>query len=345
MKIALTNIDPGEISRTLALKRYQGRQIFRWIHQKQVFDFDDMTDLSKSLRQRLKEACVASRLRLAGMRQSPSTGTKKALFRLTDGETIESVLIHDRSRLTLCLSSQVGCPLGCTFCATGLVGFKRNLDAGEIVEQALYLVRGEDLTGRTPNIVYMGMGEPFLNYEAVMRSIRLLMSPDGLGIGARKITVSTAGEAPQIERFAAEQWQVRLSVSLHGANNKLRSTLVPLNRRYPLERLRKAIEAYLGVSGRRITFEWTLMKDVNDSPKDAEELAAYARGLRASINLIPQNPVSGAPYEPPPKSRCEQFRQALEHAGLKATLRREKGQDIDAACGQLRRRHGVGETP
>ncbi|MCC6699634.1 MAG: 23S rRNA (adenine(2503)-C(2))-methyltransferase RlmN [Candidatus Hydrogenedentes bacterium] len=340
MTTQLTPLNPAEIAESLNLKPFQGKQIFRWLHQKQVFDFDRMSDLSKDLRKRLTEECAASQLELVRMSASPrSNGTKKALFRLADGETVESVLIRDRERTTLCLSTQVGCAVKCAFCATGLSGYTRNLNPGEIVEQALYLLQDEKLGEKTPNIVYMGMGEPFRNYDATIKSIKLLMAPEGLGIGARRITVSTAGEVKGIERFASEEWQVRLSVSLHAANDELRTKLVPLNKKYPIEVLMKAIRDYVEQTGRQMTFEWTLLDGVNDSPQDAEELIGLATRVKAMVNLIPYNPVSGLGFAPPPLDRCQAFRDALEEAGVNATLRRERGQDIDAACGQLRRQH------
>jgi 23S rRNA (adenine2503-C2)-methyltransferase len=339
-RTALSELTAPEIAETLQLKPFQGRQLFRWIHAKQIFDFEAMSDLSKPLRATLKESCDAVRLTLVEMAQSPVTGTKKALLALPDGETVESVLIRGGDRVTLCLSSQVGCPLKCAFCATGLAGFTRNLTAGEIMEQALFLLAGEDLAGQTPNIVYMGMGEPLRNYEAVLRSVRMLMAPDGLNIGARKITISTAGEATAIERFGGEDLQVRLSVSLHAANDALRSKLVPLNRRFSLARLREAVENYQRESGRQFTFEWTLLDGVNDSPGDAEQLVDYVGGLKAFVNLIPWNPVEGMPFNPTPLERARDFRDLLTARGIKATLRAEKGQDIHAACGQLRRTHG-----
>lgn len=339
MKTPLAGMTGPEIAEALSLKPFQGKQLFRWIHQKKVFDFAQMTDISKTLREELSENFAASGLALQDMQSSPRTGTKKALLQLHDGECVESVLIREKERTTLCLSSQVGCALKCAFCATGLAGYTRNLDASEIVEQALYLLADEDMEGRTPNIVYMGMGEPFRNYDQVLRSIRLLMADDGLNIGARKITVSTAGQIDGIARFASEDWQVRLSVSLHAANDELRSQLVPLNRRYNLERLRGAILEYIARSGRQITFEWTLLENVNDRPSDADELIAFCEGLRATVNLIPWNPVQGLPYTPSSSARARAFRDRLIAASITTTLRAEKGQDIDAACGQLRRTH------
>ncbi|NIA15959.1 MAG: radical SAM protein, partial [Nitrospiraceae bacterium] len=242
--IALTDLDPSEIACTFNLKPFQGRQIFQWIHRKQATGFESMTNLSKALRARLEARGLARQTTLEHAALSPKSGTRKVLVRLRDGESVEAVLLRDRNRVTLCLSAQVGCALECPFCATGQSGFKRNLTPGEIVEQALHLLAGEDLGERTPNIVYMGMGEPFRNYDAVAKSIRLLMDKDGLAIGARRITVSTVGETGGIRRFAGENWQVRLAVSLHAANDALRSKLVPLNRTHPLPELMKAIEYY-----------------------------------------------------------------------------------------------------
>jgi 23S rRNA (adenine2503-C2)-methyltransferase len=334
----LAGLLPAEIAKALDLQPYQGKQIFRWIHQKKVFDFEQMTDLSKALRDRLAAACRVSRLRLVRTEVSATTETRKALLELTDGETVEAVMIPARDRVTLCLSTQAGCAVKCSFCATGLSGFARNLTAGEIVEQALYLLREVDLGGRSPNIVFMGMGEPFRNYDATIKAIHLLMHPDGLGIGARRITVSTAGEADGIRRFAEEDWQVRLSVSLHAANDALRDELVPLNRRYNLAKLMEAVDYYLERTGRQITFEWTLLAEVNDTSKDAEELAQLVGGRPIHVNLIPYNPVGGTPYAAPGRKRAESFRDALTHRGIGATLRLERGQDISAACGQLRRK-------
>lgn len=338
--IKLTDLNPDEIAARLELKPFQGRQIFRWLHAKKKFDVDAMTDLSKDLRQRLKDECQMNQLELVHLSDSvKSTGTRKALFKLHDGETVESVIIRDSERVTLCLSTQVGCAVKCTFCATGISGFTRNLSPGEIVEQAIYMLANENLGDKNPNIVYMGMGEPFRNYDNTVASVRMLMNKEGLNLGARKITVSTAGDVPGIERFANEKWQVRLSVSLHAANNDLRDELVPLNRKYPLARLMEAVRDYMDVTGRHITFEWTLLSGVNDREQDADEIAKLVRDLNITVNLIPYNPVIELGYTPPPRKHCEQFRDSLEHRGVNATLRRERGQDINAACGQLRRQH------
>ncbi len=337
----LTGLMAVEIAEKLGVKPFQGKQIFKWLHLKMVRDFDAMTDLSKALRETLKENYEVRQLALVEMEQSERTGTKKALLRLADGETVECVLIRGADRITLCLSSQVGCALKCTFCATGLAGFTRDLTPDEIVEQALFLLEDEDMEGRTPNIVYMGMGEPLRNTENVIKSIKLLMDKNGLGIGARKISVSTAGELKGIRLFAQEDWQVRLSISLHAANDDLRSKLVPLNRKYSLEQLKETLLAYQADSGRQITFEWTLLDGVNDSKRDFDELMEYRKGLKASVNLIPWNPVADLPYGTSRPDKCEAFRDRLLEAGVQATLRVEKGRDIDAACGQLRRTHAA----
>ncbi|HPC15224.1 MAG TPA: 23S rRNA (adenine(2503)-C(2))-methyltransferase RlmN [Candidatus Hydrogenedentes bacterium] len=337
-RIALTDLSAEEIARTFNLQPYQGRQIFAWLHRRRVFDFDAMTDLSKDLRERLHAECLAPQISLLDMETSARTGTRKALFQLSDGETVESVFLRDGDRVTLCVSSQVGCACRCAFCATGDSGFRRQCTPGEIVEQVLHLLDLEDLAGRVPNIVYMGMGEPFQNYDTVAKSIRLLMAKEGLGIGARRITVSTAGDVPGIGRFAQEGWQVRLAISLHAANDRLRSRLVPLNRRYPLAAIMEAARRYASSADRLLSFEWVLMQGINDSEDDAEELATLIAGVKSVVNLIPCNPVDGKPYKAPSPSVCAAFQAALTARGVAATLRQERGQDIKAACGQLRAR-------
>ena len=336
-KYVLAGLTPEEIAAAFGLPAFRGVQIFEWIHHRKIFDFESMSNLSKELRRQLAEAAVATPLTPIRVEESKATGTKKSLFQLEDGETVESVLLCHREHTTLCISSQVGCPLKCSFCATGLSGYTRNLSPAEIASQALHLLAGVDMGEKTPNIVYMGMGEPFRNYDNVVQSINLLMHPKGIGIGARKITVSTAGEVPGILQFAEEPWQVRLSVSLHAATNEKRDKLVPLNKRYPLEKLIPAVETYIEKIGRQITFEWTLLEGINDSPDDARQLVELAKPLKAFINLIAYNPVQGIAYRAPSLDRCEQFAEALKAQGIQATLRRERGQDINAACGQLRR--------
>lgn len=342
-KIALTDLTPTEIAQTLNLKPFQGKQIFRWLHQRRVFDFDAMTDLSKDLRHTLGEQCHAAQVRLVRVQEASNAAAKKALFELQDGQTVESVLLRDRERITVCVSSQVGCALNCAFCATGQSGYQRNLSPGEIVEQVLHLIADEDLDERTPNVVYMGMGEPFRNYDTVMKSIRLLMMEEGVGVGARKITISTVGDVEGISRFTKEDWQVRLAISLHAANDALRNQLVPLNKKYPLTKLMETVREYAAVTGRHVSFEWVLLKGVNDSPRDAQELADLSRGMDATVNVIPYNAVQDAGFSPPAKGVCEGFCEALVRHGIKAIPRQERGGDIDAACGQLRVRHNAAE--
>ncbi len=335
--IIISRLFPEEISEQLGLESYRGRQIFRWIHKKNVFDVQKMTDLSKELRNQLEENSIFRQIEIIHVEESAISGTKKVLFQLKDNQTIEAVIIPHRQRVTFCLSTQVGCPLRCAFCATGKVGYKRNLNAGEIVEQAIHLLSLIELGKRTPNIVYMGMGEPFWNYDEVIRSIKLIMHPLGINIGARKITVSTAGDVKGIEKFADENWQVRLSVSLHAGNDTLRSRLVPLNRKYPLDQLAEALHLYQQKTNRMITFEYVLLGGVNDSLQHAQELFDYVKKFKCTVNLIPWNPVPDIPFQPPTLENCQQFQQFLLQNGINATLRKERGQDIHAACGQLRR--------
>lgn len=337
MSIPLSSMTPEEIAAALELKPFHGRQIFRWMHHKHVFDVHAMTDLSKALRARLAQEALCPQIEPIETRAS-HTGAVKTLFALDDGETVEAVHLAHSGRATFCLSTQVGCPLACAFCATGQSGYARDLNPGEIAEQALHLAAAADLGGRTPNLVYMGMGEPFLNYDAVMASLKLLMHPEGLGVGARKITVSTAGHVPGIQRFAQEAGQIRLSLSLHAADNALRNRLVPLNRTYRLELLRQALEHYVAVTGRQFSVEWVLLRGINDTPDQAQKLAQFLDGLKAAVNVIPYNPVPGNDFQPPAPSESQAFVETLAQLGLAATVRREHGQDVDAACGQLRRR-------
>jgi len=337
-KPVLCGLLPEEISALLEVEPFRGRQIFAWIHKRRTDHFEYMTDLPRSLRETLVSRFRVFSAESVEASRSVKSGTMKVLLRLGSGDAVESVLIRDEDRVTLCLSTQVGCPLRCAFCATGVAGYRRNLDASEVVAQALWLLRAGEVSPEIhPNIVFMGMGEPFYNYEAVQKAILLLMCRDGLNIGARRITVSTAGEVRGIRRFADEGWQVRLSVSLHAANDTLRSELVPLNRRFPLTELRQALEYYQQKTGRQFTFEWTLLDGVNDRPEHAAELAEFARGLKVFVNLIPWNPVPGLPFRPTPPRRAAFFAESLRKWGLPATLRKEQGRDIDAACGQLRR--------
>jgi 23S rRNA (adenine2503-C2)-methyltransferase len=320
---------------------YRARQIADWLYQKRVQSFDEMTDLPQEFRTRLAEQFDFSKIEIVRVLGSHDT-TRKFLFRLNDESLIETVLIPaspalygSRSdRRTLCVSTQVGCAYGCKFCASGLEGFSRNLNANEIVDQ---IVAVERETGeKIDNIVFMGMGEPLANLENVMRAIRIINAPWGLGIGARHITVSTSGLAPQIRQLADEPLQIRLAISLHGATDAVRDQIMPINRRYNVETLLSACDYYATRKKQRLTFEYILIADVNDSDEQAQLLARHAKRLSAKVNLIPYNTVHGLPWSRPSQDRQEAFLSILRQRAVAATLRREKGHDIDAACGQLR---------
>lgn len=332
---------------------YRVTQLLEWLYARRVTDWDAMTNLPKELRAKLREHFSLQRLELVRKQGSPDT-TEKFLWRLADHSLIESVLIpanpalygEASDRHTLCISTQVGCAYGCKFCASGLEGWKRNLQPHEIIEQVLSIERmqgraGEpaDQTGSSrvvDNIVVMGMGEPLANYDNLMKALRILNAPWGGGIGARKITISTSGLAPQIRKLAAEPLQFRLAVSLHGATDEVRGKIMPVNKKYPLAELVAACSEYQAQKGRMITLEYILIAGVNDSPEQTRPLAILAKTIFAKVNLIPYNTVEGLPWERPSDEVCERFLQALERLNVTATLRREKGHDIDAACGQLR---------
>jgi 23S rRNA (adenine2503-C2)-methyltransferase len=294
-----------------------------------------MTNLPKSLRQRLAEETTLGTLDIAA-EQSSKDGTTKRLYRLDDGQLIESVLMpyHDQRR-TACISSQAGCALGCVFCATGQMGFARHLSATEIFEQALRFARElHDQGERLSNVVLMGMGEPFHNYDAVLETIHRLM--DDLGIGARHITVSTVGMVPQIRRFADEQLQVKLAISLHKATDEERSALMPINKRWPLSELIGACHYYVERTGRRVTFEWAAIAGENDTPDEAHQLGMLLKDLKCHVNIIPLNPTGGYAGSPSDPEAINEFIRILGMYGIEATVRVRRGIDIDAGCGQLK---------
>ncbi|WP_448807894.1 23S rRNA (adenine(2503)-C(2))-methyltransferase RlmN [Aminobacterium mobile] len=318
------------------LQRYRTDQICQWIYQKKVFNIADMTNLSKELREDL----VYKLLILPPMlvRQEISKdGTRKFLWQLRDGERIESVLLSHGNHMTACLSSQVGCPLACSFCATGQGGFVRDLSAGEIVGQFLAMekIAGMDIN----NIVFMGMGEPFLNQEALFKSIRIFNDPKMRGLGARHMTISTSGIVPGIQALIKLQMPVKLSVSLHATNDELRNKLMPVNRQYPLGALVDALREYQTATGDRITIEYVMIDKVNDLVEQAYELATLLNGLSVYVNLIPYNPVEGR-FKRSSAGRIKAFSAVLSEMNIEFEIRREKGSDINAACGQLRRRDG-----
>jgi 23S rRNA (adenine2503-C2)-methyltransferase len=304
----------------------------------------ELTTLSKSLRQRLAdEPTLAPALRAAHESVTEDGDTLKWLWSLGDGRQVETVLMHYPERSTVCISSQAGCAMGCGFCATGQAGFDRHLSTGEIVEQVVRARRAASASGRRlSNVVFMGMGEPMANYDAVWSAVVRLH--DDLGLSARHLTISTVGIIPGIRRLADEDLPVNLAVSLHAANDTLRDELVPINRRYPLGELARACAAYLDAKGRRLSFEWALIDGVNDRRPDAAELAAYARRLGAHVNLIPLNPTPGYAVLGTPPERVAAFRDRLVALGVNATVRRNRGTSIDAACGQLRAERGTPVT-
>ena len=340
---------------------YRVTQLLEWLYVRRIATWEAMTNLPKPLREKLQQSFSLHCLELV-RKQGAHDTTQKFLWKLADGALIESVLIpanpalygEASDRHTLCISTQVGCAYGCKFCASGLDGWKRNLTPDEIVEQVLAVERllsspvssssskEKPMTGtRTTtrmidNVVVMGMGEPLANYEHLLKALKILNAPWGGGIGARKITISTSGLAPQIRRLAAEPLQFRLAISLHGATDEVRNRIMPVNRKYPLKELIAACEQYQIQKGRMLTFEYILIAGVNDSVAQAAPLAALAKKLFAKVNLIPYNKVEGLQWERPDEMVCEAFLRALEKQKVTATLRREKGHDIDAACGQLR---------
>lgn len=310
---------------------YRADQIFTWLYRKGVEDFDRMTNLAPDLRQRISRHFSLSVLR--SIKESRSTdGTRKFLIGLADKELIESVLIPAKDRVTGCISAQVGCRYGCRFCASGLAGFKRHLSSGEIINQVIYLKESESLS----NLVVMGVGEPMDNYDNVLKALRIINSPRGVGLGARRITISTCGLIPGIKRLAGEGLQIRLSVSLHSADDKIRTGLMPVNKQYPLKELIKACQYYIRQTNRLVTFEYLLIKGVNSGVGDARQAARLLTGLNCKVNLIPYNPVAEFGFTAPGRGQVSSFCDTLVEAGIKATIRVPRGQDIRAACGQLR---------
>lgn len=326
----------GVLTDELQEKAFRADQIFQWLHQKQVTSFTEMRNLPQPLIQRLEEKATITLLKTAAKREAQD-GTVKYLFRLPDGESIESVYLpYEDDRKSICISTQVGCAMGCSFCATGLGGWQRNLTPGEMVEQ-VYAVQRDQKVEMT-NVVLMGMGEPLINYENSLAAIRLLNHPKGLNIGIRRITLSTCGLVPEIRALAHEDLQLVLAISLHAPNDALRSEIMPVNRKYPLRDLMAACRYYTQVTNRRVTFEYALMEGVNDQLQHARELVQLLRGMLCHVNLIPINPVKETGMERPDLDQVRKFQQILQTAGIETTLREERGTDIDAACGQLRSR-------
>jgi 23S rRNA (adenine2503-C2)-methyltransferase len=323
----------------LGQPRFRARQIWEWLYQHFAADFDGMTNLPQTLRDKLKATAVLDTGTIANEQRSSDGQTKKVLFQLPDGQFIETVLMRYQKRRTLCISTQAGCAMGCVFCATGQMGFFRNLSAGEIVAQVVHFARELAAEGeRVTNIVMMGMGEPLHNYGNTMAAVDRLTDEWGLNLGARKITISTVGLVPAIRRYADEQRQTPLAVSLHAATDEERDKLIPVNRKWPIAELMAACRYYVEKTGRRLTFEWALIEGENDTIEQAQALGQLLRGMLCHVNLIPLNPTQGYSGGPSSRERVEAFQEELARHGVSSTVRVRRGIDIQAGCGQLRDR-------
>lgn len=317
-------------------KPFRAEQVFKWIYESKVTSFDEMTNLSLELREKLKENYTMCNFKIL-RKQESSDGTKKYLFDILDGNAIESVLMSYHHGYTICVSSQVGCKMGCKFCASTGINFVRSLTSGEVVEQILAVERDNNI--RISNVVFMGIGEPLDNYDNVVNAIRIINNPKGINIGARHISVSTSGLVPKIYKLAEENIQCTLSISLHATTNEKRSSMMPVNNRYPIEELLQACRDYIEKTNRRISFEYALAKDNNDNLDDAKELVKLLKGMLCHVNLIPINKIENGAYSKSSNENIMKFRDYLNAHGIVATIRRELGSDIDAACGQLRRKN------
>ena len=339
----LLDLNPDELTAWLADRgypKYRAGQVCKWMVVSPQAGFDGMSDLPKKLRLELSEAFALWTMTEAA-RQESEDGTQKLLLGLHDGDRVECVLLRDdRGHRTVCISTQVGCAMGCVFCASGLDGVRRNLTSGEILEQVLRLKTLLPEEERLSHVVVMGMGEPLANLDALFRALQVVTSPDGLGISARRVTISTVGLPPAIRRLAESGAQYHLAVSLHAPNDQLRTKIVPTNCKVGIASILEATDAYFNTTGRRVTFEYVLLADINDSDQHARQLAGLLKGRPSLINLIPYNPVEGLPYQTPSLERTSRFVEILESAGLAVKTRYRKGDRIDAACGQLRRRRG-----
>ncbi len=317
-------------------KPFRAEQIFKWLYQDKVKEFDEMTNLSLQLREKLKENYTMCNYKIL-KKQKSKDGTIKYLFDVLDGNAIETVLMSYHHGYSLCVSSQIGCKMGCKFCASTGINFIRNLTSGEIVEQILAVEQDENI--RISNIVFMGIGEPLDNYDNVVNAIRIINNQKGLSIGARHISISTSGLVPKIYKLAEENIQCTLSISLHASNNEKRSSMMPVNNRYPIEELMQACKDYIKKTNRRISFEYALAKDNNDNLDDAKELIKLLKGMLCHVNLIPINKIENGQFDKSSNENIMKFRDFLNDHGIVATIRRELGSDIDAACGQLRRKN------
>lgn len=324
-----------KIVEDLGEKKYRAEQIFNWIYKENVTSFDDMVNLPLSLREKLKENYDLHIFKII-TKQESKDGTKKYLFDILDGNAIESVLMEYKHGYTICVSSQVGCKMGCKFCASTGVKFARSLEAGEIVEQLQAVERDTGI--KISNVVFMGIGEPLDNFENVLKAVSLINNPKGINIGARHISISTSGIVPKIYELADKDLQCTLSISLHSASNEKRSAMMPINNAYNIEELMKACRYYIEKTNRRISFEYALAKENNDNLDDAKELVKLLRGMLCHVNLIPINKIENGKFNKSTNENIMKFRDYLNSHGIVATIRRELGSDIDAACGQLRKK-------
>ena len=318
-------------------KGYRAEQIFKWIYVENVTDFNEMTNLSLELREKLKENYTLDIYKII-RKQESSDGTKKYLFDILDGNAIETVLMQYKHGYSICVSSQVGCKMGCKFCASTGIAFIRNLTAGEIAEQILAVQRDTGI--KISNVVFMGIGEPFDNFDNVIKVIKIINNPKGLNIGARHISISTSGLVPKIYEIADMDLQCTLSISLHATTNEKRSKMMPINNKYNIEELMKACKYYIEKTNKRISFEYALAKDNNDNLDDARALVKLLKGMLCHVNLIPINKIENGEFDTSTNENVMKFRDYLNDCGIVATIRRELGDDIEAACGQLRRKEG-----
>ena len=328
------------LMKELGQPAFRAKQIFHWLHQKLVTEFSAMTDQPKALLAKLEEGYYIAAPAIV-RRQQSKDGTVKYLFALADGNCIETVIMRYHYGVTACVSTQVGCRMGCRFCASTQAGRVRNLEAGEIAGQ-IYAAQ-KDIGERISHIVLMGIGEPLDNFDNVMDFLSIISSPDGVNIGMRNISLSTCGVVPMIDKLAEKKLQLTLSISLHAPNDEMRSKMMPVNDAYPVAQLIAACRRYQQTTGRRVSFEYSMVRGVNDSPATAKELAALIRGMGAHVNLIPINPVDGSPYSATDAENVKRFQTLLTDLGVNATVRRRLGSDISAACGQLRREEAARE--
>ena len=324
--------DLSEYFLSIGEKTFKAKQVYEWLYKKRVYNFEEMSNISKSLQEKLSQEFDTSLLNLR--KKQTSELTSKYLFELQDGNLIEAVLMRHDYGLSVCVSSQVGCNMGCSFCESGRLKKVRDLEAGEIIRQILMIE--EDIKERISSVVIMGIGEPFDNYDNIMDFIRIINEPLGIAIGARHITVSTSGLVPYIKKYSEENIQTNLAISLHAPNNKIRDRIMKINKAYPIEELILAIEDYIKKTNRRVTIEYVMLKNVNDSVECANELSDLLRGLNIYVNLIPYNETSHIEYKKTPNDQVMKFYDTLKKRGINVTVRREFGGNIDAACGQLR---------